>query len=76
MHAHGSMPRLIGKNVADLTDPDGHPIIREMVRIASQKGEGVLAYKWRNPVTKGVENKRAYLQRVGDYLVAVGYYEP
>lgn len=67
---------LIGKSVADLTDPDGQPIISEVVRIASQKGEGVLAYKWRNPVTKGIEKKRAYLQRVGDYLVAVGYYEP
>jgi cytochrome c len=75
MQAHGSMPRLINRNVKALTDPDGKLIIQEMVRITRAKGQGELSYKWRNQVTGKKENKTSYLQRTGDYLVAVGYYQ-
>lgn len=78
MYAHGAMPRLIGRDVADLADESGKPIIRKMVDIvkANGKGEGSFAYKWRNPATGKVENKSTFLKRVGDYMVAVGYYQP
>ncbi len=75
MQAHGSMPRLINRNVKDLKDPDGKLIIQEMVRIARAKGRGELSYKWLNQVTGKKENKTSYIQRVGDYMVAVGYYQ-
>lgn len=75
MQAHGAMPRLIDNNVKDLKDPDGKPIIQQMVRIARTKGQGELSYKWLNQVTGKKENKTSYLQRTGDYLVAVGYYQ-
>lgn len=75
MEAHGSMPRLVNRNVKELKDPDGKLIIQEMVRIARAKGQGELSYKWRNQVTGKNENKTSYLQRTGDYLVAVGYYQ-
>ena len=75
MQAHGSMPRLINRNVKELKDPDGKLIIQEMARIARAKGQGELSYKWFNQVTGKKENKTSYLQRTGDYLVAVGYYQ-
>lgn len=75
MQAHGPMPRLINRNVKDLKDPDGKLIIQEMVRIARAKGQGELSYKWLNQVTGKKENKISYLQRTGDYLVVVGYYQ-
>jgi len=31
-------------------------------------------YRWRNPVTGKIEHKHAYMRKVGEFLVAVGYY--
>lgn len=76
MHAHGAMPRLVGRNVADLLDANGKPIMRPMVDMVISKGEGSFDYQWRNPVTGKIENKRTFLQRVGDYMIGVGYYQP
>lgn len=76
MHAHGAQPRLVGREVGELTDDEGKQIIRKMIDIAEASGEGELEYRWKNPVTGRSENKRTYLRRVGDYLVAVGAYQP
>lgn len=76
MLAHGAMPRLVGRRVLDLKDADGEPIIRKMIELVERDGEGTLAYRWPNPVTGQIENKKSFLHRVGDYLVAVGYYQP
>jgi len=76
MHAHGAIPRLIGRNVADLHDADGKPIIRRMLDIVRAKGSGKLQYTWPNPVTHKKERKTTYLRRVDGYLVAVGHYVP
>ena len=76
MLAHGAMPRLVGKNVAELVDAKNKPIMRPMIDIVTSKGEGSFDYQWRNPVTGRTESKRTFLQRVGDYMVGVGYYQP
>lgn len=75
MYAHGATPRLIGRNVEDLRDVDGKPIVRQMIDIVKAKGSGKLQYTWANPVTNRKERKTTYLQRVDRYLVAVGHYE-
>lgn len=75
MHAHGAMPRLIGRNVGDLKDNQGKPIIQQMIDIVKNRGRGELQYSWQNPVTGKQERKTTYLQRVDGYLVAVGHYE-
>lgn len=74
MHAHGAMPRLIGRKVDDLRDLDGKFIIRQMIDIVKSKGSGELQYTWPNPVTGMKEHKTTYLQRVDGYLLAVGHY--
>lgn len=76
MYAHGAQPRLIGRDVADFTDPAGQPIFRKMIDIAKHRGEGELDYRWKNPVTGREENKRTYFKRFDNYLVAVGAYQP
>lgn len=76
MYAHGAQPRLIDRDVADLKDAAGKPIIGPMVEMAKRRGEGEFTYRWRNPVTGREENKRTFLKRVDNYLVAVGSYEP
>ncbi|SEJ64556.1 cytochrome c [Pseudomonas linyingensis] len=74
--AHGFNPRLVGSDFATLTSPDGKGIGQAMLDIALRQGHGEYDYQWRNPVTQQNEPKRAYLRRVGNHLVAVGYYLP
>lgn len=76
MHAHGAMPRLVGRRVGDLTDVEGTRIVDEMLAIVERDGEGQFSYRWRNPATGQIESKTSFLRRVGDYMVAVGYYQP
>ena len=72
--AHGVSPRLIGTDGYALSDPNGKPIIRQMVDALKDSDHGALDYAWRNPVTRKVESKRTLFRKVGDSLVAVGYY--
>ncbi|HEY6280673.1 MAG TPA: cache domain-containing protein [Burkholderiales bacterium] len=64
----------IGENVADLKDAVGKPFFREMLDKARTKGSGTVEYHWLNPATNKTEPKVAYFQKVGDRIIAVGYY--
>lgn len=72
--AHGNNPALIGQNLIDLTDNRGQPIIKNLIKIAQDKGKGWLEYYWRN------EFKRSYVEKVVDpntkipYMISAGYY--
>ena len=70
--AHGANAALIGKQLIDLKDTDGKPLVREIVSV---KDQGFVEYKWPNPVTRKIEQKATYVVRVGDYLVGVGAYK-
>lgn len=72
--AHGATPRLAATDAQTLTDPNGKPIIQEMVAIVKSKGEGELEYAWRNPVTNKIEKKHTFVRKVDSFLVGVGYY--
>ncbi len=71
MMSHGTNPALIGKPMLALKDVDGKPFNVEMQAV---KDTGWVEYKWQNPQTKAVEPKKAYIVRVGDYIVGVGAY--
>lgn len=73
--AHGQDPTLVGKDLIDLTDPKGQPIIKEFVQIARQ-GDGWLSYCWANPAhSNRVESKLAYITKVDDaWLIGAGMY--
>jgi cytochrome c len=72
--AHGVSPRLVDSDGNVLTDPNGQPIIRQMLDVLKDKDRGELDYAWRNPVTRKVESKHTLFRKVGDRLVGVGYY--
>ena len=74
--AHGARPALVGKNLLNIKDPDGVPLIREMVEIANNQGSGWVNYKWPNPITNAIEDKTSYVEKMGDYFVGVGVYRP
>lgn len=74
--AQGANPKLVGKDLMGLKDPDGKPIIKMFVDLAKDKGKGwVEGYKFMNPVTQKMETKAMYLERVGDTLVGCGIYK-
>lgn len=72
--AHGFNSRMVGIDFDSLKDPGGNPIGHAMLELAKSKGAAEFEYQWRNPVTGKVENKHAFLRKVGHYMVAVGYY--
>lgn len=74
--ANGLSSTMIGKNLSDVKDPDGKSPGREMSAIAKSGQPGWVDYRWPNPVTKKIEEKSVYVERVGDanYFVAVGVY--
>ena len=42
---------------------------------AVEAGEDSVTYTWPNPVTERPEEKKTLIRKVGNYLVAVGYYQ-
>jgi cytochrome c len=75
MLAHGVNPRIIGKSLIDTKDADGKPFARLFYEIGNTKGSGWVDYKWPNPVTKAIEQKSTYVEKVDDVLVACGIYK-
>ncbi|MDO9286815.1 MAG: cache domain-containing protein [Aquabacterium sp.] len=74
--AQGANPKLVGKDLINLKDPDGKPLIQMFVELAKTKGKGwVEGYKFLNPVSQKMEGKAMYLERVGDTLVGCGIYK-
>ena len=73
--AHGANEKLIGKNLLEVKDPGGKPIIREMRDLAA-KGGGWVEFEWPHPHTKKVQAKRAYVRKLPNYdgFVGVGAY--
>lgn len=72
--AHGSNPKLIGKNLLEIKDADGKYIVKGLIEVAN-KGKGWFDYKWPNGVTKAVEHKSTYVEKVDDVLIGVGIYK-
>lgn len=72
--AHGYNPRLIGVDFATINDPQGKPVGQPILEMMAKAERGGYDYSWKNPVTGKVEDKHALIRKVGNYLVAVGYY--
>lgn len=72
----GSSSALIGRDVTNMLDVAGKPFFREMIAGAQAVGSGQVEYRWLNPVDNKVEKKVTYYQRVGDNILAVGFYMP
>ncbi|MFZ6779456.1 cache domain-containing protein [Undibacterium sp. Ji83W] len=73
---HGKNPKIVGKVMLDMRDQDGVFLIREMVEKCFSKGKGWVNYRWPNPVTKDLEKKRGYVERVPgqDFCLGTGVY--
>lgn len=72
--SHGNNPRMVSKDLLQMKDHDGKYLIKEFVEVAKTKGKGWVDYKWPNPVSKSVELKSGYIEKVGDLIVGSGIY--
>jgi cytochrome c len=75
MMAHGANEKMIGRNMIELKDVDGKEFVRERVELAKSKGVFWQDYKFTNPVSKKVEPKSMYCERVEDVVVCGGVYK-
>jgi signal transduction histidine kinase len=73
--SHGAKKERIGKDFLEEKDVDGKQFVKERVEIAKRNGKGWQEYKFQNPLTKQVEQKVAYFERVDDVIVLCGAYK-
>lgn len=74
--AHGADKSRIGRNSLNETDPDGTAFNRERVELAQKQSSFWHNYKFVNPVTKRVEQKEMYCERLDQTVVCGGVYHP
>lgn len=73
--SHGANKRMIGKNLMDIKDEDGKKFVKEQIDLANAKGSGWVDLKWVNPVTKAIQPKASYVEKVDDIIVGSGIYK-
>lgn len=72
--AHGYNRGLVGSRFDNVEDHAGQPLGAPILQRMQGQDSAEFDYRWRNPATQQVENKTALIQRVGRYLVLVGWY--
>jgi hypothetical protein len=75
VRAHGANEKMIGKNLIDLKDVDGKAFVKERVDLAASKGTFWQDYKFTNPVSKKIEPKSMYCEKLDDAVVCGGIYK-
>ncbi len=73
--AHGFNSKMIGKELIEMKDTDGKFFVKERIEIAKTKGKGWQDYKFTDPLTKKIEPKTAYVERLDDLIVGCGVYK-
>jgi cytochrome c len=74
--AHGQNAKQVGKDLISLKDPDGKEFVKERVELASSKAKFWQDYKFTDPLTKTVQPKQAYCEKLGNLIVCGGIYKP
>jgi len=73
--AAGFPASIRGKNLHDMKDQDGKFFVQEFVKVATTPPyHGWVDYRFLNPKTNTIDDKSAWIERMGDYLVGVGIY--
>lgn len=74
--AHGQNPKfLVGKDLIGMRDPDGKYYVKERVELAKTQSQFWQDYKFSNPLTKKIEPKSMYMEKMGNLLVGCGVYK-
>jgi cytochrome c len=74
--AHGGNEKLVGQDLIDQTDVDGKPFVKERVELAKKGAPFWQEYKFADPLTKKVEPKEMYCEKLDETAVCGGVYKP
>ena len=69
-------PKMVGKNMMDLRDPNGKYHIKERIETARKENSGWQDFSFFNPQTKKVEPKKMYWEKHDNLVFAAGAYKP
>lgn len=71
------MPDGEGRSVVNVKDATGKFLVREIIKTATEQGEGWVEYRWLNPASNEIEPKISYLMRIPgtDLIAYVGIYK-
>lgn len=72
----GPSSALIGRDVSEVLGPDLNKSFKEALAVPEGSGIQQADYRWQNWNDGKVERKHVYYQRVGQRILAVGYYLP
>jgi cytochrome c len=73
--AHGADKTRIGVNLLHDKDVDNKEFVKERVELAKTEPSFWQNYKYLNPVTKKIEPKQMYCERLNDTVVCGGIYQ-
>jgi len=73
--AHGANDKMVGKNLIDLKDIDCKAFVKERVEMAQTNSSYWQDYKFTDPVTKKIEPKTTYCERLDASVVCGGIYK-
>ncbi len=72
--AHPINTRLAGRNMIHLRDVDGRYFYKERIELAQRQTSFWQDYKFVNPLTRKIEPKRTYCERVQELIFCAGIY--
>lgn len=75
VRAHGANEKMVGKNLIDLKDVDGKEFVRERVELGKAKPSFWQEYKFTDPISRKVEPKSMFCERLDDTVVCGGIYK-
>ena len=73
--AHGFNQKMIGKDLIEMKDKDGKFFVKERIEIAKTKGKGWQDYEFTDPITKKIEHKSAYIEKLDELIIGCGIYK-
>ena len=74
--AYGSdVGERVGNNVMNIKDSDGKEVVKERIELAKKEPNFWQSYKFINPVTKSIEPKQMYCERLEETIVCGGVYQ-
>jgi cytochrome c len=74
--AYGSdVGERVGNNVMNIKDSDGKEVVKERIELAKKEPTFWQSYKFINPVTKSIEPKQMYCERLEETIVCGGVYQ-
>lgn len=70
--ANPVIPRLVGKEIVELTGVEGNAFIEQRLALLKTRNSGWIDFKWPNSVTNQVEKRSTYFELLNDPILSHG----